>query len=417
MLNNVTRRAFLKGGISVLAVGAAMPTVFTRAAADSLRQGTRSAGLPQANTTLIVVQMAGGNDGINTVIPYTDPLYRKHRPQLAVPEEELLKLDDRVALHPTMTALKGLWDSGKLAVVQGAGYPNPNFSHFESMDIWHSADPDRRLRGGWLTRFVEDVVDTNGHPIFSGLAIGKTLPPALCCPVEPPPTVDTVWDYKLLPDPRFPRDMERQDALARLYDSYAQPQPYAALLDTTADRALVTSQTLQEIDAAYQPAVEYPKTPFGQGLKVLAEAINADIGLRVGYIPTGGYDTHVYQKYDQPFLLKGLSEGLAAFYADLAAHGKDQNVVVMTWSEFGRRVEENANGGTDHGTAGPMFVLGTPVRGGLYGEMPSLSQLADKNLQYTVDFRSVYATMIEQWFGADPTEVLGQRFPTLPLLR
>ncbi|MCX6020532.1 MAG: DUF1501 domain-containing protein [Chloroflexi bacterium] len=167
---------------------------------------------------------------------------------------------------------------------------------------------------------------------------------------------------------------------------------------------------------AYVPAVEYPQTSFAQGLKVLAEAIVAEVGLRVGYIPIGGFDTHANQAYEHPRLLAGLAAGLAAFSADLKAHGKDQNVVVMTWSEFGRRVTENASGGTDHGTAGPMFVLGGKVKGGLYGDTPNLARLDSGNLEYSTDFRSVYATMIENWFGADSKDVLGQKFPTLPLL-
>jgi len=193
-------------------------------------------------------------------------------------------------------------------------------------------------------------------------------------------------------------------------------QPYAAVLDTTAQEALASSQSLQNLHTAYKPAVKYPETAFARGLQLLAEVIAGELGLRVGYIPLGGFDTHNNQANEQPRLLAGMAAGLAAFYQDLAAHGKDQNVVVMTWSEFGRRVGENANGGTDHGTAGPMFVMGSAVRGGVYGEIPALNRLESGNLQYTVDFRSVYATLIEGWFGADPEPSLGGRYPTLPLL-
>ena len=416
MFNQISRRVFLKGGMSVLSMGAAMPSVFTRAVMDSLQQGATTAEAAGAGT-LIVVQMAGGNDGLNTIIPYRDPVYRRVRAKLGFKEEEVVPLDDRLALHPALGLLKPLWDEGRMAVVEGVGYPKPSFSHFQSMDIWQTGDLDQKTRSGWLSRFVEGMVDDTGH-VFNGLSIGRSLPPALCCPRVPPAIVDNIDSYRLQPDGRYASRTgpAREQALLRLYDSYATPAPYAAILDATAESAVSSARTLQELVKGYVPGVEYPATGFAQGLKLLAETIASNQGLRVGYIPLGGFDTHANERYEHQRLLATFADGLAAFFQDLAAHGKDQDVVVVTWSEFGRRVGENASGGTDHGTAGPMFLFGTPVRGGFHGASPSLTELDNGNLRYTTDFRSVYAAILEGRLNATPSDVLGQPISPLGVL-
>jgi uncharacterized protein (DUF1501 family) len=235
----------------------------------------------------------------------------------------------------------------------------------------------------------------------------------------PPPSLGSVADYRLQPDPRYAKgSAARADALNRLYASYAAPAPYAALLEATATTAAQSSQDIQDIVAQHQvaPAASYPKGGLGDGLKLLSALISRDAGLRVGYVVLGGFDTHSTQARHHADLLQTLADGIAAFQADLAGHGKADDVLTMTWSEFGRRAGENASAGTDHGTAAPLFVLGTGVKGGIVGDPPDLGNLDNGNLRFATDFRSIYATVLEDWLQADSTTILGQRFAKVPIL-
>lgn len=409
----LSRRAMMKDGMLVVSAGMVMPAIFSRGVASAMAQaldGSRQAQL-STNNVLIVVQMAGGNDGLNTVVPFTDPLYLKMRPTIGIPQSKVLALDNRLGLHPNLGPLKQLWDSGHLAIVEGVGYPNQSLSHFQAMDIWQTLDLTGNGSVGWLGKLVAGLVDQEGHP-FKSLDIGVQTAQALQSISTQVPTVASVKSYAVAPDPAD-RDggNARLQALLKLYNSYPSTAPYAALLDATALNAQDGSRQLRTADATYHPAVTYPTGPFAAGLKILAEAIVQGLGLRVGYVTLGGFDTHAGQTTTHNALMTTLANGLSAFYNDLAAHGKADNVVVMTWSEFGRRVEENGSLGTDHGTAAPMFVLGSPVTKGIYGEPPSLSSLDDNgNLKYTIDFRSIYATVLDRWMGASSKDVLGSDF-------
>jgi uncharacterized protein (DUF1501 family) len=409
----LSRRALIKDGMLVVSAGMVMPAIFSRGVASAMAQamdGSRQAQI-STNNVLIVVQMAGGNDGLNTVVPYTDPLYLKMRPTIGIPQSQVLTLDNRLGLHPNLAPLKQLWDGGHLAIVEGVGYPNQSLSHFQAMDIWQTLDLTGNGSEGWLGKLVAGLVDQEGHP-FKSLDIGVQTAQALQSISTQVPTVASVKSYAVAPDPAD-RDggNARLQALLKLYNSYPSTAPYAALLDTTALNAQDGSRQLRTADATYHPAVTYPTGPFAAGLKILAEAIVQGLGLRVGYVTLGGFDTHAGQTTTHNALMTTLANGLSAFYNDLAAHGKADNVVVMTWSEFGRRVEENGSLGTDHGTAAPMFVLGNPITRGIYGEPPSLSNLDDNgNLKYTIDFRSVYATVLDRWMGASSKDVLGGDF-------
>ncbi|HEY3111108.1 MAG TPA: DUF1501 domain-containing protein [Chloroflexota bacterium] len=408
----LSRRDFVRSGVAVVTAGMAVPSVFTAALAEAERTGAGT----RRPRTLVVIQMAGGNDGLNTLVPYRDGAYRRARPSLGLTDDELLPLDDRLALHRALAPLQEAWTAGELAILQGVGYPHPSLSHFEAMDIWQEADPRRARRDGWLSRLVEGSVDSGGHP-FNGLGIGAMLPPALCCPKVPPAVVDDVRNYQLLGDPSFPEaSAGREEALLRLYQAYDAAGPYGDLFAQTAAHARQSYAALQRISLDYAPAAPYPTSAFGRGLQLVAETIVHDLGVRVAYVPFGGFDTHAGQRREHSRLLSQLAEGLAVFRRDLAAHGRAEDVLIVTWSEFGRRVQENASGGTDHGTAGPMFVLG-PVRGGLLGDTPSLTDLDGGNLKHNVDFRSVYATLLESWLDVPSEPILGGRFPTLPLLR
>ncbi len=409
----LTRRAMIKDGLLVVSAGMIMPAVFSRGVASARAQALDGSRVAQtaSDRILIVVQMAGGNDGLNTVVPFSDPLYLKVRPTLAVPENKVLPLDTRLGLHANLQPLKKLWDAGHLAIVEGVGYPNQSLSHFQAMDIWQTLDLHGNGSEGWLGKLVAGLVDKEGHP-FKAIDIGVQTAQALQSISTQVPTIANVKTYSLYPDPAdADGGNTRLQALMKLYNSYPGTAPYAALLDTTALNAQDGSRQLHQADATYRPAVTYPKGPFADGLKVLAEAIVQDLGLRVGYVTLGGFDTHASQQATHDTLLLTLANGLSAFYNDLAAHGKADKVVVMTWSEFGRRVDENGSLGTDHGTAAPLFVLGNPVNGGFYGEPPSLSNLDENgNLKYTVDFRSIYATVLDRWMGASSRDILGGSF-------
>lgn len=409
----ISRRAMIKDGLLVVSAGMMMPAIFSRGIASARAQSIEGSHIAQAasDRTLIVVQMAGGNDGLSTVIPFTDSLYREVRPTLAVPDTKVLPLDTRLGLHPNLAPLKNLWDAGHMAIVEGVGYPSQSLSHFQAMDIWQTLDLNGVGSEGWLGKLVSGWVDQQGHP-FKALDIGVQTAQALSSISSPVPTVSSVNAYRVYPDPAdTDNGNARLQALMKLYNTYPKSSPYAALLDTTALNAQEGSRALLNASSNYHAAVTYPDGPFAAGLKVLAEAIVQDLGLRVGYVTLGGFDTHANQQQTHDLLMKTLADGLSAFYTDLAHHGKADRVVIMTWSEFGRRVEENGSQGTDHGTAAPMFVLGNPVNKGIFGEPPSLSNLDENgNLKYTIDFRSVYATVLDRWLGASSKDVLGGSF-------
>jgi uncharacterized protein (DUF1501 family) len=409
----ISRRAMIKDGLLVVSAGMVMPAIFSRGIASARAQSIEGSRIAQAasDRTLIVVQMAGGNDGLNTVVPFSDSLYHQVRPTLAIPDAKVLPLDTRLGLHPNLAPLKNLWDAGHLAIVEGVGYPNQSLSHFQAMDIWQTLDLNGNGHEGWLGKLVSGWVDQDGHP-FKALDIGVQTAQALSSISAPVPTMSSVNAYRVYPDPAdTDNGNARLQALMKLYDTYPKSSPYAALLDTTALNAQEGSRELHDADASYKPAATYPTGPFAAGLKVLAEAIVQGLGLRVGYVTLGGFDTHANQQQTHDLLMKTLADGLSAFYTDLAHHGKADSVVVMTWSEFGRRVEENGSLGTDHGTAAPMFVLGNAVNKGIFGEPPSLSNLDENgNLKYSTDFRSVYSTVLDRWLGASSKDVLGGSF-------
>jgi uncharacterized protein (DUF1501 family) len=303
--------------------------------------------------------------------------------------------------------------------VEGVGYPNPDLSHFRSMDIWQSADPDNKLRDGWLGRYFEGITDGDGHPL-SGLSIGRRLPYALSSAKVALPAVEEIDTFALRNSPGDPEPLRRETNLLRLYDVYRPANtPFAALLDTTLDKAYQSASDLQATHRDYEPAVTYPESSLASGLRLIAEMVHSngkESPLRVGHVSLGGFDTHTQQGGRLSTLLTELDEGLSAFWQDVTAHGHAEDVLVMTWTEFGRRVPENGNNGTDHGTAGDMFVLGGTVRGGFYGEPASLTDLDDGNLRFTTDFRSVYATVLERWLQAPAETILGDKFDQLSFI-
>ncbi|TAK58351.1 MAG: DUF1501 domain-containing protein [Dehalococcoidia bacterium] len=407
----LTRRDFVKRGVALVTLGtmhAALPPVFKGAFA--VRASDADAAIVDTPRTLVIVQLAGGNDGLNTVVPYRDPAYARLRPSLGVDAAQVVQLGDDFGLHPQLAALKPLWDGKQLAIVHGVGYPEPNFSHFQSMLIWQSGGPGAAAGEGWLGAYLARL-EAEEHDPLHGFNVDRLVAPELYSPRAPIVSAPDAASYgfqKLAPDEAEAR--RRQTALLKLYEQFPKNTPYAALLESTADDAVSSSAAVTSAVAAHTPSVTYPKTSLASGLQLVAQVIASGAKLRVAHVTLGGFDTHSAQLNEHERLLGELGGALAAFYADLASMGRDGDVLTMTWSEFGRRAGENASEGTDHGTAAPMFVIGGTVNGGFYGTAPSLDQLDSGNLRFTTDFRSVYASVLDGWVGAPADEILGARY-------
>ncbi|HEY7068221.1 MAG TPA: DUF1501 domain-containing protein [Chloroflexota bacterium] len=406
-----TRREFLGKGLMLVSLGVAAPAFLAKTGYATPQQGAARA-LPSRGI-LVVVQLSGGNDGLNTVVPYRDPLYRQLRPQLGLPEGEVLPLDESLALHPALAPLKARFDAGQLAVVRGVGYPNPDRSHFRSMDVWQTAEPAAYATSGWLGRYLASCQCGQGSEA-GGVVVGQSLPRAFWTESVFVPTLTSLEGYRFQTDPRWPADRDAQiRALQALDARHEAIRPYAEFLGSQSLNALASADELQRVGAVWQTPVSYPEHPFAQALKGVGRLIAGDLGARVYYVQLGGFDTHAQQKNTQQRLLDLLATGLDAFQSDLEAMGKADQVLTMTFSEFGRRVHENGSLGTDHGTAEPMFLLSAGLKGGLYGAQPPLDDLDAGDLRYQVDFRAVYATALERWLGAPADPVLGASYPLL----
>lgn len=409
----VTRRRMLQGG-AILALGATAPGVFGKAVREGLLDGSHAAAATQ-NPLLVVVQMAGGNDGINTVIPHSEGRYRDLRKNLDL-AEKALRLDGRVGLHPELEKLKGWWDKGHLAVVEGVGYPKHSQSHFEAMHAWQTADPSGVGRGGWLGRYLDELEEREHHPLH-GLNAGTPLSLEMTTGTSNVPAVDDSESYGLSLSGGDEEAHDRERTMLQLYETFPSSAPYGALLQTTLKDAMETADRLETAVEDYESEVDYPGDEVGEGLRLIAAIAATEPKLRVGHVTLGGFDTHSGQQGEHDQLMQQLSNGIDAFLKDMEKHGRLQDVVVMTWSEFGRRPEENNTSGTDHGSSGPMFLVGGGIKGGLYGEPSPLNNLDDDgNLRVTTDFRRVYATVLERLMGADPKPILGGSWEGIPLL-
>jgi uncharacterized protein (DUF1501 family) len=363
-----------------------------------------------------MIQLGGGDDGLNVLVPYGNGTYYDLRPKVAIPQADVLPIDDQHGLHPGLKAFKRLYDEGKLALIQGVGYPSPSRSHFRSMDIWHTARTDAGADQGWLGAFMSEVYKVGESP-FQCVNMGTSIPKALLTPNAPAAAVQDANTFQFLADRRLPTG---KDPLLKTFGQiYARPGRKLPTMDLVAQGWETTARGVEALGTAsekYQPSVPYPQNPFGKALQNVAQMIAADLGTRVFYVSMGGFDTHSNQKPAHANLLTNVSEGLAAFQKDLERLGKADGVLIVGFSEFGRRVRENGSGGTDHGAAGPMFAIGTSLRSGLYGVPPSLTNLDDGDLRHTVDFRSVYATVLESWFGAPSQAILGGTYERLGFL-
>jgi uncharacterized protein (DUF1501 family) len=396
-----SRRAFLQSS-PLLALAPTVPAFLARAAA--------AAGKAADARLLVVIQLDGGNDGINTVVPFKDDGYAKHRRRLRLPAGQLIKINDSLGLHPDLKPLAGLYDAGQLAVVQGVGYPNPSRSHFESMAVWHSArrDPNEHAGPGWLGRALDETSARPGGPVAMVHVGQGTTPPALRSRRSVAAGLTRLEDFLIAPEAQgtpTPPAEQKDDLLA--------------FVTRMAVDARATSARMAEAARAAGRLPAYPASALARHLQLVSRLIRGEAGARIYYLRQGGYDTHSVQLGRHAALLGELARALAAFLDDLKAAKLAERVAVLCFSEFGRTVAENETTGTDHGTAGPVFVAGGAVRGGVLGATPSLLDLDPRHgdLRVGLDFRGVYATLLEGWLGLPARAVLAGRFAPLPLFR
>jgi uncharacterized protein (DUF1501 family) len=401
------RRAFL----SFAAAGAA-GVILRPASAPSLFG--RLPGAPEDDRILVVVQLSGGNDGLSTVGPFADDAYLRARRATRVDAAAAHKLSDAVRMHPSLKGLAALYDAGRLAVVQGVGYPQSNRSHFESFEIWHTADVrGRDLDTGWIGRYA-DLLPDGSCDANCVVHVGKTLPYSLTAKRRAPASFDTPDAYRWIGGETEAKALTE----AAKADREAHPGREAALakIRKTLLEAQESSASIRSAAAKYKAKAAYPRTGLGGALHTVAALVNGGVRTRVYSLDMGGYDTHVNQKTRHDALMTQLGDALKAFHDDLAAQGSAHRVVTLVFSEFGRRVAENGSAGTDHGSASTLFVLGAPVKGGLYGAYPSLVDLDRGDLKFTTDFRRVYATLLDRWMGSDADRVLAGPFERLGFL-
>jgi uncharacterized protein (DUF1501 family) len=399
-----SRREFLKTS-SLVGLGTTVPTFLARtalAAPDAAKPGAK-------DTILVVVQLTGGNDGLNTVVPFKDELYAKYRPTIKLPVDQLKKVNDSIGLHPSLDGFAGLLEDKALCIVQGVGYPNPSQSHFRSMDIWQAASTAETLTEGWVGKALKSM----NVPAFHVSGKNESAPLALSGSPARVPSIASIEDFQLKL-----ADKAGKELIERAAKTAGTP----GLLDFVQKTALNTyasSQKLQEIGKNYEPKVPYPQTGLANRLKLCAQLIDAGLGARVFYVSIDNFDTHANQGAAQGAhanLLAELSGAITAFYKDLAARGHKDRLMVMTFSEFGRRAKENGSKGTDHGSGAPMFLVGGKVKAGAVGTHPSLQELEDGNLKFSTDFRQVYAAILDKWLGVPSKDIVGTGFKHIDIL-
>ena len=366
---------------------------------------------------LVVVQLSGGNDYLNTVIPYSDGLYYDNRPAVGIHEDRVIKLDDKAGHHPEMCPLKKVWDRGDMAIIHGIGYENAPRSHFRSMDIWHTCEPDKLGTEGWLGRATRDI-DPNKENVLTTVSFGPSLFRALVLPGTPVAVVDDLDNYGLLPG--ITEQAQRTEILDRFARMYSPAIGSSAVMDYMGQTGLDTlegADILKEAPLMYSSSVEYPDTSIAKKLKGIAQVHMANFGTRIFYVDHGSFDSHANQAGMADKLWKDVSEGMGSFLDDLREHDVSDNVVVMMFTEFGRRTRDNGSG-TDHGAAGAAFMFGDGVKGGQYSEFPSLEE---KNLEQgdvipNYDYRGLYTSILEDWLDLDAKPIVEGIYEKLPIL-
>ncbi|MBN41264.1 MAG: DUF1501 domain-containing protein [SAR202 cluster bacterium] len=366
---------------------------------------------------IVVLQMSGGNDYLNTTIPYADGIYRDSRPVVGVPEDRIIKIDDQIGFHPEMAPIKELYDAGDMAIIHGVGYADSPRSHFRSMDIWHTCEPDKIGTEGWLGKVTREL-DPNKENVLTAVSFGAALPRALALPGVPVACVDDLDNYGLLPGIANEQRNKILDRFARMYSPTIGTGAVMDYLGQTGLDTLEGADILKDAPKMYSSTVEYPDSTIAKKLKGIAQVHLANFGTRVFYCDHGSFDSHSNQVGMHDKLWKDVSEGIRAFFADLREHNASENVIMFLFSEFGRRVIDNGSG-TDHGAGGVAFALGDQIKGGQYGEFPSMKpeHLEQGDVVPNVDFRGVYSTMVEEWFGLDANPIVNGNFEKLAYLK
>src|SRR5688572_8524538 len=427
-----TRRDFLRttalGSAFTWTVPSFLAHTFAQLQAEAADKGMRTA-TGKDSTILVILQMAGGNDGLNTIVPYANDYYQNARPRLGLREKALLKINDELAFNGNLTGLKSLYDAGELSVIQGIGYPNPNRSHFRSTEIWQTASDSNRVeRHGWLGRYFDNAC--KGAEPTVGISVGRQMPQAFAAKKPMGVSLDDPQNYRFMnsdrPDADETATMEDTfralnsgssiDTLAGAAMHEGSPLDY---VERTALDAQISSEQIRAASNKVQNKADYPAGRLGSSLKLVARLIGGGLPTRIFYVSQGGYDTHSNQANAHERLLKELGDSVKAFMDDITAQGNFDRVMLMTFSEFGRRVKENASGGTDHGAASVMFMAGKKINAGLLGKYPSLApgDLHNGDLKFTTDFRSVYAGVLEQWLKTPCAPVLGKKFEAVSVLK
>ena len=366
---------------------------------------------------IVVLQMSGGNDYLNTTIPYADGIYRDSRPVVGVPEDRVIKIDAQIGFHPEMAPIKELYDAGDMAIIHGVGYADSPRSHFRSMDIWHTCEPDKIGTEGWLGKVTREL-DPNKENVLTAVSFGAALPRALALPGVPVACVDDLDNYGLLPGIANEQRNKILDRFARMYSPTIGTGAVMDYLGQTGLDTLEGADILKDAPKMYSSTVEYPDSTIAKKLKGIAQVHLANFGTRVFYCDHGSFDSHSNQVGMHDKLWKDVSEGIRAFFADLREHNASENVIMFLFSEFGRRVIDNGSG-TDHGAGGVAFALGDQIRGGQYGEFPSMKpeHLEQGDVVPNVDFRGVYSTMVEEWFGLDANPIVNGNFEKLAYMK
>ena len=361
--------------------------------------------------SLVVVELSGGNDCLNTVVPYNDGQYFDFRPTVRIEPDSVLPLNDEIGFNPDMTQIKRLWDEGKVAVIQGIGYPNPNRSHFRSMDIWHTAEPEKIGTEGWLGRAIKEI-DPAGENVLTGVNFGRGLPRALGMRGVPVASVGNLETYGLFPDMEDERRRKYAlDAFSKMYGRQNGGDAVMEFLGQTGTDALKGADILRTAPEKYESSVEYAANPMADSLKSVAQVMFADLGTRIFYTQRGSFDTHSGELAAHSKLWHEVSGAIGDFYDDLKEHDKENETVILVFSEFGRRIKDNGSG-TDHGSGGVAFVIGGDVNGGLYGEYPSIKEEEhlEGDLHFNNDFRSTYSTILERTLDLEAAPIVNGQF-------
>ncbi|MFN0205276.1 MAG: DUF1501 domain-containing protein [Planctomycetota bacterium] len=414
MTTLIRRREFLQSSAAAVALGGGFSPLLERTlAAQSIQGGTQNGKI------LVVITLAGGNDGLNTIVPFEDDLYYKARPTLAHAKKDVRKLTDAAALHPTLKKTEAAFKEGRFVAIQGVGYPSPNRSHFHSMDVWQTGDPELKYtRSGWLGRVI-DISDRAKNNALFAFHLGDEAPRLLLAETQRATSFSSLQDYTINPDRLAQNDRPNiENAWRRMMENPAAQEntplnSNIQLVRQTAAQALASAKELKDVVSKSANNAVYPSTGLSGQLKLTGQIIGAQLPVQIVSLTIGGFDTHSNQKNSHANLWLQIDDALAAFQEDLKQRGRADDVLVMIYSEFGRRVAENGSAGTDHGAAGPVFIYGNQLKGGVFGESPNLTKLDDGDVAFNIDYRRVYATILDRWLSVDSNVILGSAFEPL----